>query len=61
VGSSWHDRSQRRRTAELASAAGLVPTAGSDWHGAVKPGVPDPVGDPDPVRFEDMLDRLDLL
>jgi predicted metal-dependent phosphoesterase TrpH len=60
VASSWHDSSQRRRTAELAAEAGLVPTAGSDWHGAVKPAVPDPVIDPDPVRFADMLRRLDL-
>jgi hypothetical protein len=60
VASSWHDGPQRRRTAELAAEAGLVLTAGSDWHGAVKPGVPDPVGDPHPVRVADMLRRLDL-
>jgi hypothetical protein len=61
VVSSWHDPDQRRRVAMIAADAGLVPTVGSDWHGTVKPTVPDPVIDAVPVRPTEMLARLNLL
>lgn len=40
VYSSYHDSSQTRLYKEMAGDLDLVPTAGSDFHGAIKPHIP---------------------